>query len=206
MSTVEQYTPDADRLAASLPGIYAGHPDWEGLAAARRIASTAADLMAAGRDGPDAVAVNTAALFHLSGSPDDHQRPTTSATIAEAWLRGAGAPESFIAAVRAAILGAWDGNSGGDDGRWLWHAGQLDLVSVERHDDYLKDAPADGRARESYLAAYRRACLLPALHLRERLSMPAAVRMYDERLPRLAAWLDGQDRGWFRRIGDGCRR
>ena len=206
MSTVEQYTPDADRLAASLPGIYAGHPDQEGLPAARRIANTAADLVAAGPDGPDVVAVNTAALFHLSGSPDDHQRPTTSATIAEAWLRGTGAPESFIAAVRAAILGAWDGNSGGDDGRWLWHAGQLDLVSVERHDDYLKDAPADGRARESYLAAYRRACLLPALHLRERLSMPAAVRMYDERMPRLAAWLDGQDRvlvpGDWRRLSE----
>ena len=190
--TTQSYTPDAHRLAASLAAIYAGHPDAVGLPAARRVAVAAADLLP-NEPGADPAAVNMAALYHLAGRPDDPARAQASAVIADAWLRGAGAPEPFVASTRAAVLGAW--GVGGDDvnGRLLWHAAQLDLASVERHADYLKDVPPAGRARENYLSAYRRECLTPALGLRERLSIPAAAEMYEARMSRLAAWLDDQD-------------
>ena len=193
MTTAPQYTPDARRLAASLPGIYGVHPDAQGLPAARRIAATAAELIAKGADDADPEVVNAAALFHLAGRPVDPNRAEASVAIAGAWLRGAGAEEYFVAAVSGAILGGWGGNASGANGRLLWHAAQLDLVSVERHVDYLKDAPPVGRQRESYLSAYRRECLAPALGLRERLSITAAVEVYDARMPLLTAWLDGQD-------------
>ena len=193
MTIAQQYTPDAHRLAASLPGIYAGHPDAQGLPAARRIAATAAELIATGADDVDPVVVNTAALFHLSGRPDDPKRAEGSADIAAAWLRGAGAPESFVAEIAATVIGSRDDDGESANGRWLWLAAQLDLLSVERHADQLKDTPAAGRQRESYLSAYRRECLAPALGLRGRLAIPAAVEMYDARMPLLTAWLDDQD-------------
>ena len=192
MATVQSYTPDAHRLAVSLAAIYADHPDADGLPAARRVAVTAAELSAS-EPSADAVAVNAAALFHLAGRPGAPDRARDSAAIAAAWLRGAAAPEQFVAAVCDALLGAWAADLDENDDanvRLLWHAAQLDLVSVERHSDYLKDAPADGRQRERYQSAYRRDCLAPALGLRERLSMPEAVAIYDERMSRLAAWLD----------------
>ena len=129
----------------------------------------------------------------MAGRPGAPDRARDSAAIAAAWLRGAAAPEQFVAAVCDALLGAWAADLDENDDanvRLLWHAAQLDLVSVERHSDYLKDAPADGRQRERYQSAYRRDCLAPALGLRERLSMPEAVAIYDERMSRLAAWLD----------------
>ena len=194
MTTGHQYTPDAHRLAASLPAIYAGHPDAHGLPTACRIAATAVNLV--DRSALDVVSgvVNTAALFHLAGRPDDTNRSRASVAIAGAWLRGAGAPEDFVAAVSVAILGGWDGSAGEANGMLLWHATQLDLASVERHAEHLRDVPAAGRQRESYLSAYRRECLLPALGLRDRLSVPAALEMFDARMPALAAWLDEQDR------------
>ncbi|MCY3691799.1 MAG: hypothetical protein OXH30_07345 [Chloroflexi bacterium] len=190
--TTQSYTPDAHRLAASLAAIYAGHPDAQGLPAARRVAVAVADLLPH-EPGADPAAVNMAALYHLAGRLDDPARAQASAVIADAWLRGAGAPEPFVASTRAGVLGAW--GVGGDDvnGRLLWHAAQLDLVSVERHADYLKNVPPAGRARENYLSAYRRECLTPALGLRERLAIPSAVEMYEARMSRLAAWLDAQD-------------
>ncbi len=193
MSTAQQYRPDAHRLAASLPGIYGGHPDAQGLPAARRIAATVAELIATGADDVDQVVVNAAALFHLAGRWDDTNRVETSVAVASAWLMGAGAEEYFVAAVSGAILGGWGDSAGGTNGRLLWHAAQLDLLSVERHADHLKDAPEAGRQRESYLSTYRREYLASALGLRERLSIPAAVGMYDARMPALAAWLDEQD-------------
>ena len=189
------YTPDPPRLAASLPAIYAGHPDAAGLPAARRIAVIAADLADAGEldaadAGSAAAAVNFAALLHLAGPPGDPNRPANSAAIAAAWLYGAGAPEFFITAVSNAIRAAWDDadawdstDAAGPSGRLLRDAARLDLVSPQRHADYLRSLPA----------AYRSDCLLPALELRPRLALPAAAAMYDARLPRLAAWLDARD-------------
>ena len=191
--TTQPYTPDAHRLAASLATIYAGHPDAQGLPAARRIAATVAQLIDAGDQGMNSVVVNTAALFHLAGRPDDPDRLGASAGIAAAWLLGAGAPDPFVSSVSDAILGAWNTGTADVNGRLLWHAAQLDLASVERHADYLKDAPSAGRARENYLTAYRRQCLTPALGLRERLSLPAATELYAARMLRLADWLDSQD-------------
>ncbi len=191
MTTAQSYTPDAHRLAVSLAAIYADHPDAVGLPAARRIAVTAAEL-AESDSTTDAAIVSAAALFHLAGRPDASDRAGDSAAIAAAWLRGAAAPEQFVAAVRDAVLGAWDAASGDANGRLLWHAAQLDLVRVERHSDYLKDVPSAGRRREQYLAAYRRDCLMPALGLGERLTMPEAVSICDQAMPRLAAWLDEQ--------------
>ena len=191
MATVQSYTPDPHRLAVSLAIIYADHADAEGLPAARRIAVTATELSESD-PAADAVAVNAAALFHLAGRPDAPNRVELSAAVAAAWLRGADAPESFVSAVCDALLGAWDAASADPNGRLLWRSAQLDLVSVARHSDYLKDAPPAGRRREQYLSAYRRDCLLPALGLRERLATPEAITIYDERMPRLAAWLDEQ--------------
>ena len=71
-------------------------------------------------------------------------------------------------------------------------AALLDLVSVERHSDYLRDVPPPGRLRESHMASYRRECLTQALQLRDLLTVPAAVEMYLQRMPKLAAWLDEQ--------------
>ncbi len=193
MTTAQQYTPDAHRLAASLPAIYAGQADTQGLAAARRIAATAADLIEMGAPDVDPVVVNTAALFHLAGGPDNPSRAEASVAIAGAWLRGSGAEEYFVAAVSGAILGGWGADSGGANGRLLWHAAQLDLASVDRHAAHLRDVPAAGRQREGYLSAYRRECLTPALGLRDRMSMPAALEMFDSRMPALAAWLDARD-------------
>ena len=190
--TTQSYIPDAHRLAASLAAIYAGHPDSQGLPAARRVAVTAADLLPHESEA-DPAALNVAALFHMAGWPDEPVRAEASAAIAAAWLRGAGAPEPFVALTRAAILGAWGVGVDDVNGRLLWHAAQLDLASVERHADYLKDVPPAGRARENYLSAYRRECLTPALGLRERLSIPAALEMYEGRMSRLATWLDDQD-------------
>ena len=195
MIPVQSYIPDAHRLAVALAAIYADYPDAEGLSAAGRIAVTAAALSESDPT-TDAVTVNVAAVFHLAGRPDAPNRAADSAAIAAAWLRGADAPEQFVAAVCSALLGAWaadlDENYGDANGRLLWHAAQLDLVSVERHSDYLKDAPPAGPRREQYLFTYRRDCLMPALGLRERLSMPEAVTIYDERMSRLAVWLDEQ--------------
>ena len=201
--TTQSYTPDAHRLAASLTVIYAGHPDAQGLPAARRIAATAEELISAGDQGIDSVVVHTAALFHLAVRPDDPDRPRASAGIAVAWLLGAGAPDPFVSSVSDTIFGAWGAETGDMNGRLLCHAAQLDLASIERHADYLKDAPPVGRPRENYLSAYRRECLTPALGLGERLSIPAAVELYAERMSRLAAWLDEQDAalvpaGWRR--------
>ena len=191
--TTETYTPPAQRLADSLAAMYAGHRDPQGLPAARRIAATAADLIGAGGGPADANIVNLAALFHLSGRPDDPNRAVASATIAAAWLRGAGAPETQVAAVSDAILAAWEPNPHGENGRILWHAARLDLAAVERHADYHLGVPEAGRSREAHAHEYRRECLTRALGIRVFLTMPAAVEMYDARMARLAAWLDGDD-------------
>ena len=190
--TTQTYTPDARRLAESLAAIYSGHPDAHGLPAARRVATSAGDLLPEAPDADPAV-VNVAALFHLAGRPDVQGRADASATIAAAWLRGAGAPDRFVESTRAAILGAWGVGGPESNGRLLWNAAQMDLANVERHQDYFKDAPPAGRARENYLATYRRDCLIPALRLEERLTMAAAVEIYRERMTGLARWLDDQD-------------
>ena len=150
---------------------------------------TAGDLL--GRHGnADPAVVNVAALFHVAGRVDDPQRGEGSSAIAAAWLRGAGAPEWFVASTCAAILGAWGAGSDEPGGGLLWHAAQLDLVNVERHEDYVKEAPHAGRERENYLSSYRRECLIPALRLEQRLTIPAAVEIYRARMARLAQWLD----------------
>ncbi len=202
MASPQTYIPDGHRLAASLPAIYAGHPDAQGLPAARRIAATAAELIGSCDLAVDPTVVNTAALFHLSGRPQDGNRGEASAALASAWLRGSGGPELFIAAVARAIAGGLsqtpvlDSDFRQDaNGKLLRDAALLDLASVERHSDYLRDVPPPGRLREPYLAEYRRECLTPALQLRGMLSLPAALEMYGQRLPRLSAWLDEQPPG-----------
>ena len=192
MATDQRYIPDGHQLATSLAAAYARHPDAEGLAAARRIAGVAAELTTSGVANGESAETNAAALFHLTGVPGDPDRWETSSAIAAAWLRGAGAPESFVDAVRDGILGMWSASA--DDGVafLLMHAALLDLVDTERHADYLRETPAAGRTRESYLAAYRRDYLMPALGLREKLRLPRANAIYDERMPRLSAWLDEQ--------------
>ncbi len=195
MATAQRYIPDGRRLTTSLAAAYAGHPDAEGLPAARRIAGVAAELMASvGAKGKPAE-TNAAALFHLTGAPDDPNRWKTSGAIAAAWLRGAGAPEAFVDAVQDGIRGMWRASA--DDGVafLLMHAALLDLVDTERHADYLRETPASGRPREIYLAAYRRDYLMPALGLREKLGWPQATAIYDERMPRLGAWLDERPAG-----------
>ena len=191
MTSTHIYIPDGHRLAASLTGMYAGHPDGQGLAVARRVAVTAADLIETSDLDVDATVVNTAALFHLVGRPDDPNRPEASAALASAWLRGGGAPERYVTAVAAAIRGAW-GAVNDTSAVILRDATLLDLVNVEKHSDYLKALPPPGRLRETYLAEYRRECVTPALQLRGTLTMPAALEMYAERIPKLSAWLDEQ--------------
>ena len=191
MSTLQSYTPDGHRLAAALAAAYARHPDVEGLPAARRIAATAAELLASADLDCDPAALNMAALCHLVGRPGDADRAESSAAFSDAWLRGAGAPEYFVEAVRSAIRGAWAAD-GGDAPALLRHAALLDLVSTERHADYLRDTPAAGRTRERYLATYRADYLTRALALPGRLSLAAAVELYQARMPRLSAWLDEQ--------------
>lgn len=191
MTSTHTYIPDGHRLAASLTGMYAGHPDGQGLPVARRVAVTVAELIEAGDLDVDATVVNTAALLHLVGRPDDPNRPEASAALAAAWLRGGGAPERYVTAVATAIRGAW-GAVNDASAVILRDATLLDLVSVEKHSDYLKDVPPPGRLREKYLAEYRRECLTPALQLSGTLTMPAALEMYAERIPKLSAWLDEQ--------------
>ena len=199
MTSEHTYIPDGHRLAALLAGMYAGHPDAQGLPVARRVAVTAAELIESSGLDVDGAVVNTAALLHLTGRPSDTNRAEASVALAYAWLRGAGAPEAYIAVVARAIAGAWSQAPVLDldfrpdeNGRLLRDAALLDLVSVERHSDYLRDAPPPGRQRESYMASYRRECLTPALQLRDLLTVPAAVEMYLQRMPKLAAWLDQQ--------------
>ena len=192
MATVQPYIPDEHRLAASLAAAYARHPDAEGLPAARRIAAVAAELTAADGLDEELAAINVSARFHLTGQPDDPNRWETSAAIAAAWLRGAGAPETFVAAVCAGILGMRSDEADRVIALLLRHAALLDLVNTERHAHYLRETPASGRPRENYLAAYRRDYLMTVLGLREMLRLPQATAMYDARMPRLAAWLDEQ--------------
>ena len=189
MTSTHTYIPDGHRLASSLTGMYAGHPDAQGLPVARRVAVTVAELIEAGDLDVDATVVNTAALLHLVGRPDDPHRPEASADLAAAWLRGGGAPERYVTAVATAIRGAW-GAANDASAVVLRDATLLDLVNVEKHTDYLKDVPPPGRLRETYLAEYRRECITPALQLRSTLTMPAALEMYAERIPKLSAWLD----------------
>jgi tryptophanyl-tRNA synthetase len=213
MASPQTYIPDGHRLAASLPAIYSGHPDAQGLPAARRIAATAAELIGSCDLAVDPAVVNTAALLHLSGRPQDANRAEASAALASAWLRGAGGPELYIAAVARAIAGAWSQDPAldldprqADNGKLLRNATLLDLVSVERHSDYLRDVPPPGRLREPYLAQYRRECLASALRLGKMLTIPAALEMYGHRLSRLSAWLDEQPPGLvppaWRRLGE----
>ncbi len=192
MATVQPYIPDGHRLTTSLAAAYAEHPDAEGLPAARRVAGVAAELIASVDANEQPAETNVAALFHLTGAPEDPNRWKTSSAIAAAWLRGAGAPESFVAAVQDGILGMWSASA--DDGiaLLLRHAALLDLVDTERHADYLRETPAAGRPRDIYLAAYRRDYLMPVLGLREKLGWPRATAIYDEGMPRLGAWLDEQ--------------
>ncbi len=192
MTAAHTYIPDGHRLAASLAGMYAGHLDAQGLPAARRVAVIAAELIESGNWDVDATVVNTAALLHLVGRLDDPQRVEASVALAAAWLRGAGAPDSYVTAVAAAIRGAWGEVNNDASAALLRDAALLDLVSVERHSDCLRDAPPPGRLREPYLAAYRRQCLTPALQLRDQLRLPGAVEMYLQRMPKLSAWLDEQ--------------
>ena len=192
MTSAHTYIPDGHRLAASLAGMYAGHPDAQGLPVARRVAAIAAELIESGNWDVDATVVNTAALLHLVGRLDDPQRVEASVALAAAWLRGAGAPDSYVTAVAAAVRGAWGEVNNDASAALLRDAALLDLVSVERHADYLRDAPPPGRLREPYVAAYRRQRLTPALQLRDRLTLPGAVEMYLQRMPKLFAWLDEQ--------------
>ena len=204
MATIQTYTPDAHRLAASLPGIYADHPAAEGLPTARRITVTAGELLAAAPGIlADPAVVNVAALLFLAGTPVVEDRAGISRAVAEAWLRGAGAPSEFVAAVSLAIVQGWaafqaavanrqnDDNQPGQEGPLLGQAALLDLVAVERHRDVLRGLPPTGRER--HLSAYRRGCLVPALLLSQRLTMPEALAQYNARIPRLAAFLDEQD-------------
>ena len=217
MAAAQPYTPDAQRLAASLPAIYAGHPAGQGLDAARRIAATAADLLTAtpGNAADPAVlnpaVLNTAALFLLSGDgaddADDARRAAASAAIAGAWLRGAAAPDAFIDAVVDGILTvrrhlpesaptpADAGNADSTMVSLLWHAALLDLADPARHRDWRSGQPDAGRERQNYLAAYRRECLMPALLLHQRLTLPAAIVLYQTRMASLAEFLDRQDNG-----------
>ncbi|MCY4556902.1 MAG: hypothetical protein OXF79_11100 [Chloroflexi bacterium] len=192
MTSAHTYIPDGHRLAASLAGMYAGHPDGQGLPVARRVAAIAAELIESGNWDVDATVVNIAALLHLVGRLDDPQRVDASVALAAAWLRGAGAPDSYVTAVAAAVRGAWGGVNNDASAALLRDAALLDLVSVERHADYLRDAPPPGRLREPYLAAYRRQCLTTASQLRDQLTLPGAVEMYLQRMPKLFAWLDEQ--------------
>ena len=216
MDAAHSYAPDAHRLAASLPAIYAAHPAHQGLDAARRITATAAELLdAAPGNAADPAVLNTAALFLLSSTgADDARRAAASAAIAGAWLRGAAAPATFSAAVTDAILATWqhlpatapspaDGAGNSDESgnpnaitvSLLWHAALLDLAAPARHHDWRNGLPAAGRMRENYLAAYRRECLLPALLLGRRLTLPAAIALYQTRMDSLAAFLDQPDNG-----------
>ena len=182
-----EYRLDEALLDAALPAIYAGRPASEGLPVARRVAAIAAELCAAAGD-TDAAVVNAAALFHLAGPAGVADRPPAAASVAVAWLLGAGAPASLADAVSRAILSSADDNGDDPNGRILREAALLDLVSVARHIDRLGEAPA----------AYRRDCLLPALTIaRSGLTLPAAQAMYDARLPALAAWLDGKAGDWL---------
>ena len=192
MTPTHTYTPDGHRLDASLAGIYAGHPDAQGLSAARRVAVIAVELIESGDHHVDPTVANIAALLHLAGRPADPDRAEASVALAGAWLRGSGAPEQYVTAVAAAIRGAW--GAVGDDGTatLLRDAARLDLMSVERHSDYLRDVPPPGRLREPYLADYRGRCLTPALQLRGSLTLPASVKIYDQRVANLSAWLDQQ--------------
>ena len=192
MTTAHTYTPDGHRLGASLAGMYAGHPDADGLPVARRVAVIVADLVQSSDLPVDATVLNTAALLHLAGLPSDADRSGASAALAGAWLRGSGAPEGFVSSVSAAIAGAWADASEDPNGTLLRDAALLDLVSIERHADYLRDVPPPGRLRESYLASYRHECLAAALQLRDKLTIPTAVEMYHRRMPELSAWLDEQ--------------
>ena len=199
MASPQTYIPDGHRLAEFLPAIYVGHPDAQGLPAARRIAVTAAELGGACDLAVDPTVVNTAALLHLSGRPQDGNRDEASAALAVAWLRGSGAPDLYIAAVARAIGGAWSevpvldlDFRQDENGKLLRDAALLDLVSVERHADTLREIPLPGRLREGYLSDYRRECLAPALQLHDKLTIPAAIEMYDQRMPKLSAWLDEQ--------------
>ncbi len=192
MTAAHTYTPDGHRLGASLASMYGGHPDAQGLPVARRVAVIAAELIESGDPAVDATVINTAALLHLAGRPEDPDRVAASVALAGAWLRGSGAPEQYVTAVAIAIRGAWGEVSDDASATILRDAALLDLASVERHADYLRDAPPTGRLREPYLAQYRRDCLTPALQLGEMLTIPAAVEMYRQRIPRLSAWLDEQ--------------
>ena len=192
MTTAHPYIPDGHRLSQSLAGMYAGHPDAQGLPAARRVSVIAAELIASCDQAVDATVVDIAALMHLAGRPNDPDRVESSVALAGAWLRGSGASEPYVTAVAAAIRGAW-GVTNGDGAAALLHdAALLDLASVERHADYLKGMPPPGRLRELYLADYRRRCLIPALQLRDLLTSPAGVEMYLQRMPALSTWLDEQ--------------
>ena len=214
MAAAQPDTPDAHRLAASLPAIYAGHRAVQGLDAARRIAATAADLLVATPgNAADPAVLNTAALFLPAGDgaddADDARRAAASAAIAGAWLRGAAAPDWFVDAVVDGILTVWRhlpesapaptpadaGDSDNTTAILLWHAALLDLADPARHHDWRKGMPDAGRERQNYLAAYRRECLIPALLLHQRLTLPAAIALYQTWMASLAEFLDRNDNG-----------
>ena len=135
---VDQYRKDAVALHAD------SHPS-EGLRHAERVLSIAEQLMK--EYACDQGMVSAACILHGVTTPAAVGGDATSEAIAQAYLKGAGASEDFIQGVRNCIRATiWsgtgeEGHPASNEAQLVWHADRLDLLSVERHVDFLAGAP-----------------------------------------------------------------
>lgn len=136
-----------------------------------------------------------------------YQLGTQAAEIASAYLMGAREPQELVQDVAHAIRAA-DWNGEGEAGQprsgeaiVLWHAVQLDVLSLPRHSEHLYDLPtSSGLKRDAFLATYRHELVLPALQLRPRLWIAGAVELYDEMWPGLEGLFDHLAEGRLDRL------
>ena len=152
----------------------------------------------------DPQVVEAACLLQGMASEGSASAGLTSAIIANAYLRGLGVNDALIERICQAIQGAdWSGDE--EDGRPMtdedlvvWHARRLDIVSVERHVDFLVQTPTRGRGnagvsyqeRDQHLFTYRNEYVMAALNLRGRLWLPGSTEIFDELYESLEAFLD----------------
>lgn len=193
---------DETKLRADVQALYEGIAAYEGLPHSERVLDLVQRLMMDYPTQPQAII--PACLLHSIAPLEATARGATSAIIAGAYLRGLGEGDNLTQRICGAIretdrsgVGE-DGQPMSDEGLLLWHADQLDTLSVERHVDFLAETPLpkqeDGqlsyRDRDQHLAVYKRRYVVATLSLRARLWLPGSVELFDEMYAKLQVFLD----------------
>jgi len=195
-----------------IAALYENVPAFDGQRHAERVLMVGQGLLSGFPCDPEVLA--SACLLHGVAPPGASPIGAMSATIASAYLRGAGHADRHVGAVYSAIQGTdWtgrgeEGRPSTDEGVILWHADRLDILNLERHADFLAESPtASGRQgrlsyreRDAHLASYQKRFVAEALALRPRLWLPGCADLFDEMFASLEVFLDDLVKGRLDRL------